>query len=204
MVAGASIALTTRRRASIVSPLAQRTPLARPSRTTISLTSQPVRTDAAVRLDHPAQRLREALRAADRQGELHHVGEDRREHDARARLVLGGDDVHIGGEQRADAIVVEMLAHHAEQVVLRVREELARVRTGQAVAQLIDRQRRVVEQRRQQRPHLVRRSDATARKVSASRLEKRASDAQVASRSLWITTQVPSRNAAPCWTGGST
>ena len=54
-------------------------------------------------------------------------------HDAGARHALGGDDVHVGREQRADAVVVEMLAHHAEQVVLGMRQELLGLRAGQAV-----------------------------------------------------------------------
>jgi hypothetical protein len=96
---------------------------------------------------------RKAHRSADRQREFHHVREDQREYDAGAGHALGGDDVHVGGEQRADAVVVEVLAHHAEQVVLGVREELLGVRSRQAVFQLVDRQRRVEGERGEQRPH---------------------------------------------------
>ncbi len=108
---------------------------------------------AAVRLDQPRQRVREARRPAHRQGELHDVGEDQREHDAGARHALGGDDVHVRGEQRADAVVVEVLAHHAEQVVLGVREEFPGLRAGQPVPEPIDRKRRVEGERGEQRAH---------------------------------------------------
>ena len=103
--------------------------------------------------DDPGERQRQAHRPADRQGEFHHVGKDRREDDPGARDALRGDDVHVGGEQGPDAIVVEMLAHHAEQVVLRMGEKLPALRPGQAVAKLCDRQRCVVQERAQQRPH---------------------------------------------------
>ena len=56
--------------------------------------------------------------------------------------------------QRADAIVVEMLAYHAEQVVLGMREEFLSLRTGQAVPELVRRERSVEGERGEQRPHL--------------------------------------------------
>ena len=85
----------------------------------LDLRGQPHR--AAAGLDDARQRQRQGDGAADRQREAHDVREDGGKHHAGAGLVFGGDDVHVRREQRADAVVVEMLAHHAEQVVLGVR-----------------------------------------------------------------------------------
>src|SRR5512135_357133 len=48
-----------------------------------------------------------------------------------------------------------MLAHDAEEVVLGVREELFRFWSAQSVNELLARQRCIVEQRYQQRPHFL-------------------------------------------------
>jgi hypothetical protein len=62
--------------------------------------------------------------------------------------------VHVRREQGADALVDEVLAHHAEQVVLGVAEQLLAFRPGQRLDDLLARHRRVVEQRCHQRPQL--------------------------------------------------
>ena len=73
------------------------------------------------------------------------VGEDGGKHDAGAGHVLGRDHVHVGREQRADALVDKMLAHDAEEVVLGVRQQLFCLGTAQPVDELLARHRRVVE-----------------------------------------------------------
>src|SRR5262249_8928117 len=98
---------------------------------------------AAARLDHPSKRVRKTGGAADRQCELHDVGEDEREDNTGARHAFGRYNVHERGEQRADAVVFKMLAHHAEQVVLGVRAELLGLRAREAILELVDRKRRV-------------------------------------------------------------
>ena len=110
---------------------------------------------AAAGLDDARERKRQRHRAADRQREARDIGEDGGKHDAGAGHVLGRDHVHIRREQRADALVDEMLAHDAEEVVLRVREQLFCLGAAQPVDELLARHRRVVEQRHQQRPHLL-------------------------------------------------
>ena len=135
-------------------PSASLTPVARPFLTLISFTSAPVMISPPPASTTRASAFTKRHRPADRQCEAGDIGENRREHDAGAGHVLGGDDVHIRGEQRADALVDEMLAHHAEQIVLGVREQLLRLRPAQPVDELLARHRRVVEQRGQQRPHL--------------------------------------------------
>src|SRR6516225_1507187 len=109
---------------------------------------------AAARFDHPCKRVRKTGGAADRQCELHDVGEDEREDNAGAGHAFGRYNVHVRGEQRADAVVFEMLAHHAEQVVLGVREELLGLRAREAILELVDRKRRVEGDRGEQRAHL--------------------------------------------------
>ena len=106
-------------------------------------------------VDHARERVGEARGAADRQRELRHVGENERKHDARAGHAFGRDDVHVGGEQRADAVVVEVLAHDAEQIVLRMREEFLGLRSRQAILELVDRKRGVEGERGEQRAHLA-------------------------------------------------
>ena len=69
---------------------------------------------AAAGFHHPRQRIHQGHRPADRQCETGDIGENRREHDAGARDILGGNHVHIRSKQRADALIDEMLAHHAE------------------------------------------------------------------------------------------
>src|SRR5262249_10339171 len=98
---------------------------------------------AAAHLDHPCKRVRKTGGAANRQCELHDVGEDEREDNTRARHAFGRYDVHVRGEQRANAVVFEMLVHYAEQVVLGVREELLGLRAREAILELVDRKRRV-------------------------------------------------------------
>src|SRR5262249_3353058 len=89
-----------------------------------------------------------------RQCELLDVGEDERENDACTRYAFGRYDMHVRSEQRADAVVVEMLAHHAKQVVLGVREELLGLRARETVFELVNRKRRIEGERGAQRPHL--------------------------------------------------
>ena len=153
MVVGASIALATKRRPASVSLLARRMPVARPFSDDDLARFGIGDHRAAARFDQPPQRVGEARRPAHRQGELHHVGEDQRKHDARARHALGRDDVHVGGEQGADAVVVEMLAHDAEQVVLGMRQEFLGLCARQAIAQGIERERRIERERGEQRAH---------------------------------------------------
>jgi hypothetical protein len=47
-----------------------------------------------------------------------------------------------------------MLAHHAEQVVLGMREELLGLRARETVLELINRKRRIEGERGEHRPHL--------------------------------------------------
>src|SRR5262245_28661979 len=154
IVVGASMALAMKRLASTAPPSARRTAVARPLRTTTSLTSAPVMTEPPLTSITRSKRVRKTGGAANRQCELHDVGEDEREDNTGARHAFGRYDVHVRSEQRADAAVFEMLAHHAEQVMLGVREELLGLCARQAVFELVDRERRVERDRGEQRAHL--------------------------------------------------
>ena len=143
------MALATNLLPSISLPSASLTPVARPLLDDDLFHVGAGDDGAAAGLHHARKRIHQRHRPADRQRETGDVGEDRREHDAGAGDVLGRDHVHIRGEQRADALIDEMLAHHAEQIVLGVRQQFLGFRPAQPVEQLLARQRRVVEQRGQ-------------------------------------------------------
>src|SRR5262249_6654606 len=142
IVVGASMALAMNRLPSTAPPSARRTAAARPLRTTISLTSAEVMTEpphtsstrasASGKLAEPPTGSVNSMTLAKMSGKT-----------IPARDAFGRYDVHVRGEQRADAVVFEMLAHRAEQVVLGVRKELLGLRAGEAILELVDRKRRV-------------------------------------------------------------
>src|SRR5262249_22612248 len=143
IVVGASMALAMKRLPSTTPPSARRTAVARPFRTTTSLTSAPVMTEpphtsitrasASVKLAEPPTGSVNSMTLA----------KMKREDNAGSRHAFGRYDVHVGSEQRADAVVFEMLAHHAEQVVLGVQEELLGLRARQTILELVYRKWRV-------------------------------------------------------------
>ena len=110
---------------------------------------------AAAGFDDTRERKRQRHCAAGRQREARDIGEDGGKHDAGAGHILGRDHVHIRREQRTDALVDKMLAYDAEEVVLRVRQQLFCLGTAEPVDELLARHRRVVEERHQKRPHLL-------------------------------------------------
>ena len=108
------------------------------------------------RLDQAGERLRQRRGATDGHGQPCDVGHGGGEEQAGARLVLRRRHVHEELEEALHAMILEVAIHRVEEGERRVAEQIGALRAGQPRAQLGRGQRRVVEQRREERPHRLR------------------------------------------------